>query len=68
MNYEIVVEGHLHAQWSSWLSNVQITHFSDGTTVLVGELADDAGVYGLLAKLRDMGVTLVALRRLPGEQ
>jgi len=45
---------------------MQITHLPDGTTSLVGRLPDDAAVYGLLAKLRDLGLTLISLRRLPG--
>jgi len=66
MRYEICVEGHLQLRWSSWLYNMQITHLPDGTTSLVGRLPDDAAVYGLLAKLRDLGLTLISLRRLPG--
>lgn len=67
MRYEICVEGHLHQRWSSTLYDFAITHQADGTTCLSGTLIDDAAVYGILARMRDLGLRLVSLRRL-GEQ
>ena len=63
MRYEICVEGHLHPRWSATLYDMQVTHLTDGTTSLEGQLPDDAAIYGLLAKLRDLGLTLVSVRR-----
>jgi hypothetical protein len=65
MRYEICVEGHLHPRWSATLYDIQVTHLTDGTTSLEGPLPDDAAIYGLLAKLRDLGLTLVSVRRQP---
>lgn len=62
MDYEVRVKGHLHQRWSAWLYDLEMTHLADGTTVLAGELPDDAAVYGLLARLRDLGATLVSFR------
>jgi hypothetical protein len=62
VTYAITIEGHLHPRWSDWLAGFQIDHNPDGTTRLLGALADQAALYGLIGRLRDMGVTLVALR------
>jgi hypothetical protein len=40
---------------------MSLTHASDGTTVLVGPVADQAALHGLLQKLRDLGVTLMSV-------
>jgi len=62
MWYEIRVKGHLHQRWSAWLYDFSLRHEADGTTTLTGDLADDAAVYGLLSKLRDMGLTLLSVK------
>jgi hypothetical protein len=61
MLYEIRVKGHLHHRWSPWLYDFDVTHLSDGTTALTGALPDAAAVYGLLSRLRDMGLVLLSL-------
>ena len=63
MRYEIRVEGHLHLRWSAWLHNFTVTHLPDGTTMLASTLADSAAVYGLLNRLRDLGLSLVSVSR-----
>ena len=60
--YEITVEGHLDDHWSERLGGLGFVHREDGTTCLVGTLADQAQLHGVLAALRDMGVDLLALR------
>ena len=55
------VRGHLPPGWSDWLGVLTIAHEDDGTTTLTGELPDQAALYGVLTKLRDLGVTLVAV-------
>lgn len=65
MSYEIEVEGHLDpAIWSSWFDDCQVRHLPGGTTCLLRPVADQAALYGLLEKARDLGLVLVALRRL----
>lgn len=65
------VDGHLDDHWSTWFSGLTLTLESDGTTRLTGPVADQAAVHGLLAKIRDLGLTLVSAeavldRRGPG--
>jgi hypothetical protein len=60
-NYEIRVRGHLPAGWSDWLGDLSLDHAPDGTTVLTGEVPDQAALYGVLLKLRDLGVELLSI-------
>jgi len=61
MHYQITVKEYLEDSWSAWFDGLTITHSSDGTTSLAGEVRDQTALYGLLAKLRDLGLTLVAV-------
>jgi RimJ/RimL family protein N-acetyltransferase len=62
--YEFRVDGHLDDHWSTWLDGVTLARHDDGTTTLAGPIADQAQLHGLLARLRDMGTTLVSLHAL----
>lgn len=59
--YDLRVDGHLDQRWSAWFDGLVITHHDDGTTTLRGAVDDQAHLHGLLAKVRDLGVTLVAV-------
>lgn len=61
MNYHITVKEYLEESWSAWFDGLTITHSADGTTVLAGPVRDQTALHGLLAKLRDLGLTLVAI-------
>ncbi len=63
MRYIIRVKGHLDPFWQEWLDHLSITHQSDGTTLLSGPICDQAALYGILCKMRDLGLTLLELRR-----
>ena len=68
MVYQIRVEGHLRAEWAEWFEGLTITLEPDGTTLLTGPVVDQAALYGLLKKVRDLGLPLVAVNRVePGE-
>jgi hypothetical protein len=65
--YEIRVEGHMAADWSDWFEGLTICQKSNGETALSGSL-DQAALHGVLAKVRDLGLVLVAVdRRTEGE-
>jgi hypothetical protein len=59
--YQLRVDGHLDEHWSSWFGDLTLTHEDDGTTCLTGTVADQADLHGLLAKIRDLGVTLISV-------
>jgi hypothetical protein len=61
MRYVIRVKGHLDPFWQEWLEHLSITHQSDGTTLLSGQIRDQTALYGLLCKMRDLGLTLLSL-------
>jgi hypothetical protein len=58
---EIRVKSHLDENWSEWLEGFTLTHTEQDETVLTGMIKDQAALYGLLAKLRDLGVRLIAV-------
>jgi hypothetical protein len=59
--YHIKIEGHLRAQWAEWFEGLRITLESDGTTSLSGPVVDQAALYGLLKKVRDLGMPLISV-------
>ena len=61
--YEIRVEGLLDSHWAAWFESLKVEN--DGVqTVISGLLADQAALHGVLAKIRDLGLCLVSVRRL----
>jgi len=58
---EIRVKGQIAENWSSWFEGLTIIHAAQGETVLTGEISDQAALYGLLAKLRDLGLPLLSV-------
>ena len=59
--YQITVKGHLDSQWSAWFDNMLITNEANGEAVLCGPLADQSALYGVLAKMRNLGLPLLAV-------
>jgi hypothetical protein len=66
--YEIRLGTHLAPRWATWFDGMTLTRAPDGTTVLTGPVADQAALHGLLAKVRDLGVPLVAVAQLDAER
>jgi hypothetical protein len=62
--YEFRVHGHLAPCWSEWLGGLTITNLDNGEALLVGPVADQAALHGLLARVRDLNLPLVSLNRL----
>ena len=63
--YDIRIRGHLDQHWAGQLGVPELVHDADGTTVLRGVTADQAALHGLLQRLRDLGVTLIAVTLIP---
>jgi hypothetical protein len=62
--YEIRIAGHLPTQWSDRFEGLSVTLEPDGTTLLRGSVVDQAALYGLLKKVRDTGLTLIAVNQI----
>jgi hypothetical protein len=58
---EIKIKGRLEERWTEWFDGMTFTHESDGTTKLSGPLPDQAALYSVLLKIRDMNLTLVSV-------
>jgi hypothetical protein len=61
--YEIRVAGVLDGRWAAWFGGLQLSGQGE-ETVLCGLLADQPALHGLLAKVRDLGLCLISVRRL----
>jgi len=67
MVYQIRIEGHLDDQWTDWFSGLTITLEENGHTLFTGAVPDQAALFGLLKKVRDLGMPLVSVNRIePG--
>jgi hypothetical protein len=58
---EIRVKGQIDEHWSDWFEGLTVTHTDQEETVLAGLVVDQSALYGLLAKLRDLGLPLLSV-------
>ena len=63
MHYEIRVKAVLDARWSAWFDGLQVSSSDRAETTITGRVADQAALHGLLAKVRDLGLELLEVRR-----
>jgi hypothetical protein len=61
--YHIRVEGQLGQEWADWFEGVAITPEPTGDTLLCCAMLDQAGLFGVLKKVRDLGMPLVSVNR-----
>ena len=59
--YRIRVKGHLDGRWSEWFGGLEITNLENGETMFSGNIVDQAALHGVLAKVRDLNLALVAV-------
>ncbi len=59
--YEIRLRGHLPDRWAGWFGEVSIRLEEDGTTLLTCPALDQAALYGLLKKVRSLGLPLLSV-------
>ncbi len=62
--YEIKVKGQLDvSRWSDWFAGLKLTPLQDDETLFAGTLPDQAALYGLLERFRDLNLTLISVNR-----
>ncbi len=66
--YEIKVEGLVDDLWAEWFNGMAITYVNNVETILVGELQDQSALHGVLERIRDLGLNLISVRRIDGDQ
>jgi hypothetical protein len=62
--YELRVQGVLDSGWSAWFEGLRISSDQPGQTTIAGPVTDQAALHGLLAKVRDLGLELLEVRRI----
>jgi hypothetical protein len=63
VHYEIRVSGVLSSSWSAWFEGLQVVSDDYGQTIIAGPIPDQAALHGLLAKIRDLALELLEVRR-----
>jgi hypothetical protein len=59
--YEIRIKGHLDDRWIDWFGGLTITQHNGGDTLITCQVIDQAELYGLLRKVRDLGLVLISV-------
>jgi hypothetical protein len=59
--YQFRLKGRLDESWKEWLNDMSIEQRPDGTTLITGQIADQAALFGLLSRLRDLGMPLLSV-------
>ena len=59
--YEIRLKGHLKDRWAGWFEDATITLEDRGNTLLICNVIDQAGLHGLLKRIRDLGMPLLSV-------
>ncbi len=66
--YEIRLQGHLDVRWAASFDGLAVSQQDDGTTLVSGSVADQAALHGLLQRVRDLGLPLVSVTHVEGDQ
>ena len=61
MVYQIRIKGHLGREWTDWFEGQTITALDNGETLLTGPVVDQSALFGLLRKVRDVGIPLLSV-------
>jgi hypothetical protein len=61
---EIRIKGRIDTHWSEWFQDFEVLPGDGGETIMVGGVKDQAALYGLIAKMRDLGLTLISVNKI----
>jgi hypothetical protein len=63
--YEIEIQGKLDLSWNEWFPGMEFRYSSDGKTRLTGSVPDQTALHAMITRIRDLGVPLLKVERLP---
>jgi hypothetical protein len=66
--YQVRIKGHLGSGWADWFGGVMVSPEDNGETLLTSPMLDQAALHGLLKKVRDLGMPLISVNRVPRDQ
>ena len=66
--YQIRMKGHLGREWTDWFESLTITLEDNSETLLTGPVVDQAALHGVLRKVRDLGMLLLSVNRVPPDR
>ncbi len=61
LQIEMRVKGEINPQWSEWFGGLTISRSDAEVTILAGQVRDEAALYGIISRLRDLGLRLIGL-------
>ena len=62
-HYQIKVKGQLDPHWSDWFDGLTLSYETDGSMILSGPVIDQAALYGILLKLHNLNLPLLAVNQ-----
>lgn len=65
--YEIRLKGYLDVRWAAWFEGLTVSHERDDTTLIQGPIIDQSALYGVLRKVRDLGLPLLSVMQVDSE-
>lgn len=68
VRYEIRLKGHLDLRWTTWFDGLTVSYERDGATLIQGPIIDQAALYGVLRKVRDLGLPLLSVMQVDSER
>jgi len=66
--YEIRVRDHLETYWHTWFEGWSVTNLENGEVLLKCNSVDQSGLHGTLNKIRDLNLTLLAVKCFPANE
>jgi hypothetical protein len=66
-HYQICLEGILDERWLRWFEGLEVTSSADDQTIIRGEF-DQSALHGLFNRIRDLGITIISVRRHPDKK
>lgn len=66
-SYQVRVAERLDERWVKWFGDLEIIQTEHGETILCGVMADQPALFGVVGRIRDLGLTLISVQRLSSD-